>query len=250
MPNFSISVDTFQITDTRSVHTDTNHGSISFRVVDEFDNEGTSYNFPEYGNYNNGTYAGNLVCAPLTVNPNIPLTFNYLILNAGFTNPTSAHSVLQDVGTQMVQSSSYPAFASCLQQVATQYAATFNTILRPGCDGLVAAEQNTFTFAELLSRTAGTPATFRQSTTHIGPTIAHSCNPRPSHYIVNWSLSQVVAVPDVNGMTGNQAAATLKAVNLLPPTSFGNGYVSSQVPAAGSLAPLRSTVRLSFGGIR
>ena len=247
MPNFSISVDTFQITDTRSVHTDTNHGSISFRVVDEFDNEGTSYNFPEYGNYNNGTYAGNLVCAPLTVNPNIPLTFNYLILNAGFTNPTSAHSVLQDVGTQMVQSSSYPAFASCLQQVATQFAATFNTILRPGCDGLVAAEQNTFTFAELLSRTAGTPATFRQSTTHIGPTIAHSCNPRPSHYIVNWSLSQVVAVPDLFGMTGPKAAAALTGVGLIPPKKFGAGYVTSQSIKSGTLTPLRSTVGFTTG---
>ena len=93
-----------------------------------------------------------------------------------------------------------------LQQVAAQYAATFNTVLRPGCDGLVAAEQNTFTFAELLSRTSGKPATFTQTTTHIGPTIAHSCNPRPSHYIVNWSVSEVVAVPDLNGMTGQQAA--------------------------------------------
>jgi hypothetical protein len=257
MPLFTISVDSFQITDTRSVHTDTNYGSITYRVVDEIDRVETAFNDPQYGNYNNGTYPGHLVCVGLPVNPNIPLTFNYLLLNAGFTNKENAQGVLEDVGSNMVGSSSYPAFTSCLQQVAAQYAGTFNKILRPGCDGLVAAEQNTFTYADLSSRTSGTPAIFTHSTTHIGPTIAHSCNPRPSHYIVNWSVSQVAAVPDLGGMLGDSSPKPGLPTAKATLQSLGFGYsphvtnskdryptVQRQDPQSGTLAPLRSNVQV------
>jgi hypothetical protein len=252
MPLFTLSLDSFQITDTRSVHTDTNYAALTYSVGTDTKSEDTAYNMPQYGNYNNGTYPGNLVCAGLSIIPDSPLTFNYLMLNAGFTTATNADGVLASVGRQMSQGAPLPAFASCLQQVAAQYASTFNTILRPGCDGLVAAEQITFQYEDLASRTSGTPATFTHTTSHIGPTIAHSCNPRPSHYIANWSVSQVVAVPNVGGMTGAMAKTTLNAVSLGASEKNTNPkdknvVVQWQSVAAGTLVPLRTTINLTLG---
>jgi hypothetical protein len=248
MPLFSLKVDSFQITDTRSVHTDTNHAALSYSIGTFNKSQDTAYNNPEYGNYNNGTYPGNLVCPGLSILPDSPITFNYLILNAGFTNPNSAHGVLEDVGIQMTQGAPLPAFASCLQQVATQYAGTFNKILRPGCDGLVAAEQNTFAYEDLTSRTSGRPGTFTQTTTHIGPTIAHGCNPRPSHYIVHWSVSQVVAVPAVVGMSLGEAESQADLQWMVEkgcPTDTKKAYVQGLLGIAqGTFVPIGSPITL------
>jgi hypothetical protein len=247
MPVFSINIDSFQITDTRSVHTDTNYASLSFSVGEDVKHQDTAWNMPQYGNYNNGTYPGNLVCAPLTIYPDSPLTFNYLMLNAGFTTQSKADSVLGNVGLKMLNGAPLPAGASCLQQVATEYASVFNTVLRlPGCDGLVAAEQVTFQYEDLASRLSGTPATFTHVTTHTGPKIAHSCNPSPSNYIVHWSVSEVVAVPDLIDMDGADAIKALNAVGLAGVANPKTGYVKAQSIQNGKLAALRTTIDLTL----
>jgi len=96
--------------------------------------------------------------------------------------------------------STCPGSRSSTARVAQEYASILNPLFKAGsCDGLVAAEQNTFTYEDLLNYTARSPF-FTQATEHVGPRAGNSCNSKGSDYLVHWSMLQVATVPRVIGM--------------------------------------------------
>ena len=196
MPLFQFSLNTMQITDTRSTHKDTDWVSFTLKV-------GTatlvSTSRP-MGDLNNGTFDIGLSFSRITINPGDTVVLNYLIINSG--GPSSADTIqdtLKLLGNRLASSFNLPSLTSSLELVASQFYQELGPIINEkSCDGLVAAEQNAFSYEQLLSDTSDFPY-FTQSTSHTGVT-TRGCNSRPSAYVVNWSMAQVVAVPSVTNM--------------------------------------------------
>jgi hypothetical protein len=75
----------------------------------------------------------------------------------------------------------------------------------PSCDGLVAAEQNSLSYEQLISYANQSPC-FSETTQHIATQPPGNCNSKLSAYAVTWTIKgQSVKVPDV----------ALKAVGLV-----------------------------------
>jgi hypothetical protein len=197
MPLFTFNLDTFQITQTRSAHKDTDY--VIFTV--KLSSEGRAESFPvtQLGNLNNGTYKIGFDSTNNTVLPDSPVVLNYLIVNSSLDIST--------VTTQMSNISEYladgplpglPPFTSAMSYVNREYASEISKLTKPGsCDGLVAAEQNNFTYEELVNYNSRSPY-FTQVTEHVGTQAPGGCNSKPSDYFVHWSMKQVANVSYVN----------------------------------------------------
>jgi hypothetical protein len=112
--------------------------------------------------------------------------FNYLIVNAGSSSAQDVIAAMKTAGDAIASDPSLnlPPFASCLPTVAV-FTNWQNIFKKGSCDGVVAAEQNTFTVEELLSYTSRSPY-FTQATSHTGtkPT-SPGCNSNLSEYLVH-----------------------------------------------------------------
>ena len=88
---------------------------------------------------------------------------------------------------------------SCLDAVATRFSQEIANITNhPSCDGLVAAEQNSLTYEQLVGYT--NQPYFSQTTQHTGTKAPGNCNSKLSAYAVTWTIkgqSVSVTVPDV-----------------------------------------------------
>jgi len=195
---FTLKIDNFQITNTRSAHTDTVYVSVAVKVGSETPlTVGTPKSL---GNLNNGTFTTGVSCpnfAPIA----FPLVLNYLIVNVGSSPASTVLSTMEELGAYIANTPglNLPPFASALELVTQDpiCASILKPIFKAGsCDGLVAAEQNTFTSEELLSYTARSPY-FTQATSHIGPKAGSGCNSNGSAYLVHWRLANVADVPNV-----------------------------------------------------
>jgi hypothetical protein len=197
MPLFTFSLDTFQITQTRSAHKDTDYVIFTVKIGQM----GSAESFPvtQLGDLNNGTYTIGFNSANNTVLPDSPVVLNYLIVNSSLD--------IKTVTAQMSDISEYladgpllglPFFTSAMSYVSREYASELSKLTKPGsCDGLVAAEQNNFTYEELVSYTSRSPY-FTQVTEHLGEQAPGGCNSKPSDYFVHWSMKQVATVSYVN----------------------------------------------------
>ena len=222
MPQFTFNLDSFQITQTRSAHTDTVWASLTVKIGSESIPATASTQKP-LGNLNNGTYSTGLSCPNINIVPRLPVVFNYLIVNAGSAGADAVRQALGAVGTALANTPSLnlPGFTSCLARVVQEYGSILNPIFKGGsCDGLVAAEQNTFTYEELLNYTARSPY-FKQATSHIGPKAGSGCNSKGSAYLVNWSMLQVADVPGVVGLQLGQVGQPGTAADELSKAGFG-----------------------------
>jgi hypothetical protein len=199
MPLFTFNLDTFQITQTRSAHKDTDYVIFTMKLS----SEGRAESFPvtQLGNLNNGTYKIGFDSTNNTVLPDSPVVLNYLIVNSSLDIST--------VTTQMSNISEYladgplpglPPFTSAMSYVNREYASEISKLTKPGsCDGLVAAEQNNFTYEELVNYNSRSPY-FTQVTEHVGAQAPGGCNSKPSAYQVRWSMMHMLAVPNVVGL--------------------------------------------------
>lgn len=225
MPLFSFNLVSFQITDTRSAHTDTDYASVTVKVGSSTPQTITSQNL---GNLNNGTFGIGLSCAGVTIDPDSPIVFNYLIVNSGSSTAAAVGSVLEDIGTKLANGPTLnlPPFTSALSYVAGEYATDLNQIIKAGsCDGLVAAEQNTFTYEQLIGYIS-TSYSFARTTVHKGGINPHGCNSNPSQYIANWSMAEVVLVPSTI-LDGRLDAAEKTLTNLQLTPKVVSGPISS-----------------------
>lgn len=244
MPLFSFNIDSFQITDTRSVHTDTDYGVLTVNVGTVPPAITTVFSAP-YGNLNNGKFNGNMSIQGVNISPDSPVTINYMILNAGSSTPSAVDQVLKNVSQALTNVTDLTVNnRSAIVSVAAQYAAQFNTVLKlQSCDGLVAAEQDTFTYEELASSTAGSPSSFTQSTAHTGPKLS-GCNSNGSGYVVHWSMQEVVEVPSLIDEPIATAKSQLEALGFTVGVGTEKGSLVGGQDHVG-LTPARTKINLT-----
>lgn len=200
MPNiqpntFSFELDSFQITDTRSRHEDTDFVTFTLLVKPQ-NGAGTPRSLQKsMGDVNNGNHPVNLAFNNIPVGPTDTVVLNYLIVNSGHSNPSQVVSALESAGTKLaveggaaLGNAIVPALGSVLGAAAGWLVGQLVNILNANCDGPVAAEQNTFTYSDLVAKT--NHGTFSHSTNHPGVKSAVGCGGN-SNYTVKWHVQDV-----------------------------------------------------------
>jgi len=235
---FSFSLDSFKITNTRSAHKDTDYVVFTLQV-------GSQLYQPQVksmGNLNNGTFPVNLFFHDVQVEPADTVVLNYIIVNAGSESAVDAEAALERAGRALASGSSLapkpPQLTSAMtsQAVLDWLALQLQGIYSPGsCDGLVAAEQDSFTFADLSQRASG--AVFSHTTQHVGTESPSNCNKSVSDYSVTWHMALEKTVPA--GLIGEAAAraeAAITGAGLTWKLSSGSktGLVGLVQPPSGS----------------
>jgi hypothetical protein len=254
MPIFSIAVNNFQITQTRSAHTDTDYVSVTLQIGG---GPATQSTCTPMGNLNNGTFNPGTGFPAVNVPEGSSIVINYLILNSSL-NDRIVEPGLEQLGSRLAGTSDLPLtpLTSCLLAVTTRFAQELGNITKhPSCDGLVAAEQNSLTYEQLVSYANQSPF-FSQTTPHTGTKAPGDCNSKPSDYSVTWTIRmQPVTVPDVTLKALGSPTTPDTALYILAHNSL-NGQVikgpkdpSAQVyqqyPGANAPAPAGNFVELT-----
>ena len=197
---FTFTLDSFKITDTRSRHNDTDFVSFTL-LVKSSTGSGTPQTLKKsMGDVNNGVHAVNLSFSNISVDPSATVVLNYLIVNSGHQNPSQVESTLESTGTSLAIKGAtalgaaigsaipIPVLGTLLGAGAGYLAGQLTGILNANCDGAVAAEQNTFTYNDLLAKTAH--GTFTQTTKHPGTDSPTGCGSN-SVYYVTWHIQHM-----------------------------------------------------------
>jgi hypothetical protein len=220
MPIFSILLETFQITQTRSAHTDTDYVSVTLQIGG---GTATQSICKPMGNLNNGTFNPGVGFPAVNIPEGAPVVINYLILNSSLKDSV-VEPGLEQLGGRIATTSVVPLtpLVSCLEAVATRFAQEIGNITNhPSCDGLVAAEQNSLTYEQLVSYT--NQPYFSQTTPHIGTKAPGNCNSKLSAYAVTWTIkgqSVSVTVPDVTSKALGSAEMPGTALYILAQNSL------------------------------
>lgn len=194
---FSFTLDSFKITDTRSRHEDTDYVSFTLAVNPQ-GGKGTPKTVTKaMGNVNNGTHPVNLTFPSVTINSTDVVVLNYLIVNSGHKNAGQIESALEAAGSNLAAKggvalgaavgSAVPGLGTALGAIAGWLAGEITGMLNANCDGAVAAEQDTFTYNDLLAKTAS--GKFTQTTKHPGTNSPHGCGSN-SMYYVTWHIQR------------------------------------------------------------
>jgi hypothetical protein len=255
---FSFTLDSFQITDTRSLHQDTDYVTFTLLVKPQ-NGTGTPQTLKKsMGDVNNGTHSVNLTFSNIVVRPTDTVTLNYLIVNSGHKNPSQVESALESAATKLATTGGaalgnaiIPGFGSLLGMAAGWLAGELVTIINANCDGAVAGEQDTFTYNDLMARVAHGP--FNQSTKHPGTNSPSGCG-RNSSYIVNWHMIEIGSaanktVPNVLELAPPAASQRVQAAGLVAKftgTNNSTSWVFSQSPTAGHVVDAGSTVTMNL----
>ena len=180
-----LGIESFVIKNTRSKHKDTDYIVFLLKI-------GTSApqtDFKYLGDVNSGTFPVNLRFSSYPVNTGDQVVVNYMIVNAGSTKPGAAQTALQNAAIAWAsgQGPASKNFIGALQDGQTWFNDELKSILNHNsCDGMVAAEQDHFTYDDLTSLVAN--GTHTQPTNHPGIRSPSGCGPN-SQYTVTWSIS-------------------------------------------------------------
>jgi hypothetical protein len=202
---YSFALDSFRITDTRSLHEDTDYVSITLAVGAAAPITKVKY----MGDVNNGTFKPGLTFDNVAVDPTVPVVFSYTIVNNGHGSKANVEKALEQAGTQLAQKAAQAASKAIGQEIGSLLGASIGTaavpvvgtalgalagwlvgeigsVLFANCDGPVAAGVHVFTGAELAAQTAGGKVV-TQTDHNPGTDSPHGCG-RNSNYFVTWSL--------------------------------------------------------------
>jgi hypothetical protein len=191
----TFTLNSFKITDTRSLHRDTVYVSVAAAV-----NKNPPISLPTkyMGNLNNGTFQVDLSIANVEVAPQDRVTFSYSIINSGY-NKSAIEQKLQQVAESAASQGAQaggaaaggaidgPVGSAIGKEAASWILGKLEGVVFADCDGTVAAAVHTYTGAQLAELTAGGKVI---STTdeNKGTKSPDGCG-RDSHYFVTWSLS-------------------------------------------------------------
>lgn len=199
----TFSLDNFRITDTRSRHEDTDYVSFTLLVRDAHGN-GTPQTLKKaMGNLNNGTFNVGLSFQNVVVPTGGSVAFNYLIVNSGHQSESDVYKVLETTGSALANkalvaggtalgTAILPGLGTILGAIGGWLAGEISSILNVNCDGPVAAEQVTLTYASLMSKIAG--GTDTVTTPHPGTDSATGCGGN-SMYYVTWHMAKGILEP-------------------------------------------------------
>ena len=199
----TFSLDSFKITNTRSRHEDTDYASATLLVRDASGNGTPKTLTKSMGNLNNGTFNVGLSFPNVVVPVNGSIVFNYLIVNSGHTSESDIDKGLEAVGGALANkgltaggtalgTAILPGLGTILGAIAGWLAGQISSILSANCDGPVAAEQVTLTYAQLMAKIAN--ATDTVTTAHPGTDSATGCGSN-SMYYVTWHIAKGIVEP-------------------------------------------------------
>jgi hypothetical protein len=240
MGKFNVTVDSFGITQTRSKHEDTNYIGLTLALASQAPK--TMFQFQSLGNVNNGIHPVNLSFPGIDFDQGDTLIFNYVMVNAGSTNPDQAFAVLQAAGKAWANGGGPPApHLASANGIDTDYlVAQLVGIFRSTCDGIVAAEQNQLVFGQLpISQQTPQPGTHSPS----------GCG-NNSQYTVQWHIAGAVVMPEFVGPPQNvaQQVQSLKQAGITHISETGSGiYVVSQTPNPGVYVDATTQITVTFG---
>jgi hypothetical protein len=197
---YTFTLNNFRITDTRSLHNDTDYVTISVAVNGQ---KPITLPAKSMGDVNNGTHQVNLTIPNVTVGQNNTVAFVYTIVNSGF-NSNSVEQALQKIVNAGAEKgagagstalcglvTANPAVASTCGTVGTS-AATWimgklDSILFANCDGTVAAATHGFTGSALAQGTAN-GAVISGTDDNKGTDSPTGCGAN-SRYFVSWTIT-------------------------------------------------------------
>jgi hypothetical protein len=205
---YLFALDSFRITDTRSLHEDTDYVSISLAVGAAAPITRVKY----MGDVNNGTFKPGVSFDNVAVDPTMPAVFSYTIVNNGHGAKANVEKALEQAGTQLAQkaaqaaakavgaeigsllgasigTAAVPIVGTALGTVAGWLVSEIGSVLFANCDGPVAAGLHAFTGAELAAMTAGGKV-MTQTDHNPGIDSPRGCG-RNSNYYVTWSVRPV-----------------------------------------------------------
>jgi hypothetical protein len=208
--DYTFSLLSMRITNTRSVHEDSDKASVSMAVGNGSPVTVTS----NLGDLNNGTFPLHMAVGPVTVNdPDIGIAANYLIVNSGHSSEATIDGLLTKAGNELasdgakaatsaigsavgasIGSAVMPVIGTVLGAIAGWLVSEIIGILTADCDGPVAAEQPVFKGIDLWNRTQVPGASFQHTTYHPGIDSNWGCGSN-SEYYVTWQVSRMVAPP-------------------------------------------------------
>ncbi len=195
---YDLTLDSFRITETRSRHKDTDYVSFTLLVKPKNGNGTTQTLKKKMGDLNNGTFPVNLSFKEFSVHPEDTVVTNYLIVNSGHKSESEVYSALESTAGKLASAgataaagalvgSAIPGLGTALGAAAGWLVGELGGLLDANCDGPVAAEQNIFTYDDLLNKTAH--GDFKHETKHPGTNSAHGCG-KNSMYYVTWDLKR------------------------------------------------------------
>ncbi len=219
--NFSL--DSFRITDTRSVHEDTDFVTVSITV-------GTNAAITKthaMGNLNNGTYPVGLgVSAVIPTDVAVPVVFSYVILNNGNGDHAAVqHGVetaLSALGTQAAKAATtaaggaigavlgaelgtavVPLVGTAIGALAGWVVSTVGGFLFANCDGVVATGIHVYTSTQLIQNTAGGHK-ITDTVEHPGSDSPDGCGGN-SRYFTTTTISTIATAKTLIDLNGKWA---------------------------------------------
>ena len=217
MALFNFTLDSFGITQTRSKHQDTNFAALTLKLGSLT----PTTVFKPIGNVNNGTHPVQLSFTGVEIGQDDSFAFNYLIVNAGSATTDEARAALEAVGAAWANGGgpAAPHLATANGVDTDWLVAQLNGIFRSTCDGVVAAEQNSFSYGALAALLPGNA--FAHQTPQPGTHSPSGCG-NNSQYTVNWHIAKALLMPDVVGMPSDTPTHPVKqtVVQLLNSDGF------------------------------
>ena len=201
------SLDNFRITNTRSLHKDTDYVSVTLAVGKNPPVTKTK----AMGDLNNGTFPVGLTFDNVAVDANVPVVFHYTIINSGHKSQADIEKSLQQAGTQLAQKAVEAAAKAIAGEIGSSLGASIGTAAVPvigtalgalsgwlvgnlvgiafaNCDGPVAAAVHVFNAGDLAAKTTG--GHVHTETDHNpGTDSPHGCGSN-SDYYVTWSIAE------------------------------------------------------------
>jgi hypothetical protein len=242
MAKFSFTLDSFKITDTRSLHKDTDYVSFTLKVG----SGPPQTKVKSMGDVNNGTHQVGLTFSEILVNATDSVTVNYLIVNAGSASRVNVETALEKAGGALANGAfgPLPQPGSALQALAAWLNTELKSVFKAGsCDGAVAAECGIFPYNALIQNTDKIP--FSEQTPHLGTKAPSGCLGRNSSYVVNWFMIEDSIVPPVTQMTFSDAQNQLQMARLSAQHVGPGFWVTKQDPKPKQVVSVNSVVTLT-----
>src|SRR5690349_5190568 len=221
LANFSL--DNFRITETRSLHNDTDYVSVSIKVGAKAPISSTR----AMGDVNNGTHQVGLSVSADIPADNTPVVFSYVVINNGHSNHATlekdTEAALTALGNAGVKAAStaagaaigaalgaslgtaaVPLVGTALRALSGWLVGEIGSILFANCDGVVAAGVRIYTGAQLLQQTTG-GRKLTETVQHHGTDSPTGCGSN-SVYFTTDTISTAAAIQTVIDLNGQWAA--------------------------------------------
>jgi hypothetical protein len=206
---YTFTLNSFRITDTRSLHNDTDFVGMSVVVGT---NPAITVPTKAMGDVNNGTHQVNLTIPNVSVEPGQMVAFTYNITNTGY----NANSVEQAIKSAVASEAQKALTAAGMAVGSLVGCSECGSIVGPAggnklltdiegiifadCDGIVAAGAHTFPQASLATVTAN-GAVYSVTDDDKGTDSATGCGSN-SRYYVTWSVTGTGTPPVATGGIG------------------------------------------------